>query len=176
MEIACRPTGGGWLLHLPGDIALTFCVAGPLGAGAFRLTARHIAHAIAAGCSTNDRDAVVFTGLSIPASREEVCFERADRDEVVLGDVKVAGVALARLGRSALVQTAVPLMSPGDANIRSFARRFDAMREAASAALAGRDSESIVAATIDALSRRLNVPLVEWSWQPVSDERSSGQP
>ena len=166
VDLVRRPTGGGWLLHLPGDLSVTFADPGPLGPGAFRATARRVSRAIAGGLAEQGRRAEVLTGLSRPASRAEVCFERADRDEVVLGEAKAAGVALARLGRSVLVQSALPLAEPR-AELAEFAARFDPKRAMATRALAevnpDRLGESIAAALAQSFGERVE----EFAWPPT---------
>jgi lipoate-protein ligase A len=152
VEPARRPTGGGWLVHLPGDLAVTLAVPGPLGAGEFRAAARRTARLIARGLAAAGRDVDVLTGLVRPASRAEVCFQRADRDELVVGDTKVAGVALARLGRGALVQAAVPLVA-AEGPVESFAARADPRRADAVRALAGADRAALVEAIVGEFRR-----------------------
>ena len=148
--LARRPTGGGWLLHLPGDAALTLAL-GPLsGAGAFRETARRVARAIADALGRCGIPAEVLTGRGTPSTRSEVCFNRGDRDEVAVGSTKVAGVALARLGSAVLVQTALPLR-PSGGGLADFERRWDPARGAAVARLAGLDRERLREEFVEAL-------------------------
>ncbi len=142
VELARRPTGGGWLLHLPGDVALTLAIRGPQGAGEFRATARRVARAIASGLSRSGIEADVLTGRGAPADRSEICFSRGDRDEVAVGAVKVAGVALARLGPAILVQTAIPC-APADGALEELEARHDPARGRAVAALAGLAPEAL---------------------------------
>lgn len=167
-----RPTGGGWLLHLPGDLSVTYVDPGPLGPGAFRATARVVSRAIAAGLREQGRPAEVFTGLSHAASRAEVCFERADRDEVVLGTSKAAGVALARLGRSVLVQTAIPLASAGP-GLRAFAVRFDPKREPATRALSGVAAEALGESIAMALAKGAGESVEEFAWPSLWETEAS---
>ncbi len=164
IEVVRRPTGGGWLLHLPGDLSVTFVVRGPLGPGEFRGAARLIAKAISSGLQRAGRQAVVYTGLARPASRQEICFERADRDEVVVDDVKVAGVALARFGRAALVQTAIPLESALDPAVAGFAERFDPRRASAVLSTAGLDADRLWGGVVEALAILTDEPALPWSW------------
>ena len=163
VEVVRRPTGGGWLLHLPGDLALTTALAGPLRSGGFRRAARMTSQAIALGLAACGRPAIVFTGLSHPASRVEVCFQRADRDEVVLGSTKVAGVALARFGQAALVQAALPLV-PAPPELGVFAERWDAHRAAAAAESAGIERDALWRGTVDALARIADLRARAWHW------------
>lgn len=164
IEVVRRPTGGGWLLHLPGDLSVTFVVRGPLGPGEFRGAARLIARAISSGLQRAGRQAVVYTGLTRPASRAEICFERADRDEVVVDDVKVAGVALARFGRAALVQTAIPLVSAAQPALAGFAERFDTRRASAVLSTAGLDADRLWESIVEALAILTDEPALPWSW------------
>jgi lipoate-protein ligase A len=163
VEVVRRPTGGGWLLHLPGDLALTTALSGPLRSGDFRRASRMTSQAIALGLAACGRPAIVFTGLSHPASRAEVCFQRADRDEVVLGSRKVAGVALARFGQAALVQVALPLV-PAPPEFGEFAARWDAHRGAAAAESAGIDRDALWRGTVDALARIADLRAHAWHW------------
>ncbi len=158
-----RPTGGGWLLHLPGDLSLTFVDGGPLGPGALRGTARRTAQALAAALGATGRSALVLTGAMMQPSRAEVCFERADRDEVVAGETKVAGVALARLGRAALVQTAVPLTAPRGP-VAAFAARWDPRRAAAQGLLEGLPAARLAHAALDALAAALQATVEDAAW------------
>lgn len=167
VEVVRRPTGGGWLLHWPGDLAITIGYSGPLRAGELRRCSRQLAQAIALGLSAQRRLAMVFDGGESAKSRAEVCFERVDRDEVVVDRTKVAGVALCRYGRAALVQSAIPLTKVDDARM-SFSDRWDPLRAAAAAACVGVDREalarSIVAALAAVGSYREGRP---WSWPAV---------
>ncbi len=158
-----RPTGGGWLLHLPGDLSLTFVDAGPLGPGALRATARHTAQALASALGAAGRAAVVLTGAMMPASRAAVCFERADRDEVVTGETKVAGVALARLGRAALVQTALPLVA-AQGDVAAFAQRWDPRRAAAQHVLDGLPAERLARAALEELAAAVHATVEDGPW------------
>ncbi|RMF74200.1 MAG: hypothetical protein D6738_06915 [Acidobacteria bacterium] len=139
VAIARRPTGGGWLLHLPGDAALTLVLRGRPTPGEFRATARRVARAIVAGLSACGVDAAVLTGHGTPAVRSDICFARGDRDEVAVGTTKVAGVALARLGPVVLVQAALPLV-PARGPAAGFEARWDPTRARAVEALAGADA------------------------------------
>lgn len=163
IEVVRRPTGGGWLLHLPGDLALTTALAGPLRSGDFRRAARMTSQAIALGLASCGRPAIVFAGLSHPAARAEVCFQRADRDEVVLGSTKVAGVALARFGQAALVQAALPLAA-APPELAEFAERWDGCRAAAAAESIGIDREALWRGTVDALARIVELRPRVWHW------------
>ncbi|MBP7147196.1 MAG: hypothetical protein KBD01_06605 [Acidobacteria bacterium] len=150
VDVVRRPTGGGWLLHLPGDLAVTLAVAGPLRAGEFRRAARLVAGALARGLAGCGLPAAVFTG-SAPPARAAACFLRADRDEVVVGGTKVAGVALARQGRGAVVQSALPLVREPEA-LREFARAWDPARQLAADALAGAPRDRLWEETVAALA------------------------
>jgi len=163
VDVVRRPTGGGWLLHLPGDLALTTALSGPLRAGDFRRAARSTSQAIALGLAACGRPALVFTGLSRPVSRAEVCFQRADRDEVVMGATKVAGVALARFGQAALVQAALPLAA-APPELGGFARRWDANRASAAVECVGIDREALWRGTLDALARIVDLRVRAWHW------------
>jgi lipoate-protein ligase A len=163
VEVVRRPTGGGWLLHLPGDLALTTALSGPLRSGDFRRAARMTSQAIALGLASCGRPAIVFTGLTHPASRAEVCFQRADRDEVLLGSTKVAGVALARFGQAALVQAALPLV-PAPPELETFAERWDVHRAAAAAESVGIDRDALWRGTVDALARIAELRAYAWHW------------
>jgi lipoate-protein ligase A len=163
VEVVRRPTGGGWLLHLPGDLALTTALSGPLRSGDFRRAARMTSQAIALGLAACGRPAIVFTGLSHPASRADVCFQRADRDEVVMGSTKVAGVALARFGQAALVQAALPLAT-APPELGAFAERWDAHRAAAAAESVGIDRDALWRGTVDALARIADLRARTWHW------------
>lgn len=163
VELVRRPTGGGWLLHLPGDLAVTTALAGPLRSGDFRRAARMTSQAIALGLAACGRPAIVFAGLSHPASRAEVCFQRADRDEVILGSTKVAGVALARFGQTALVQAALPLV-PAPPELGPFAERWDAHRAAAAAESCGIDRDALWRGMVDALARIAELQPRAWHW------------
>lgn len=171
VEVVRRPTGGGWLLHLPGDLALTLAVAGPLASGGLRRAARVTAQAIAHGMAACGRPALVFTGVRAPASRAEVCFMRADRDEVVVGATKVAGVALARLGRSALVQSAAPL-TPPPRDLGVFADRWDPQRRAAVEAAGGADREAIWREATEALARMIEAKPTKIDWPTAGLRRA----
>jgi lipoate-protein ligase A len=163
IDVVRRPTGGGWLLHLPGDLALTTALAGPLRSGDFRRAARMTSQSIALGLAACGRPAIVFAGLTHPASRAEVCFQRADRDEILLGPTKVAGVALARFGQCALVQAALPLV-PAPPELAAFAERWDGRRGAAAAECVGIDRDTLWRGTVDALARIADVPARTWHW------------
>ncbi len=167
VEVVRRPTGGGWLLHWPGDLAVTVAFSGPLRAGELRRCSRQLAQSIALGLSAHRRPAMVFDGGDSAKSRAEVCFERVDRDEVVVDRTKVAGVALCRYGRAALVQSAIPLTKVDDGRM-SFSDRWDPLRAEAAVACAGVDRDgllrSIVAAFAAVGSYREGRP---WSWPPV---------
>jgi lipoate-protein ligase A len=157
-----RPTGGGWLLHLPGDPAVTVVAAGPLGAGELRGTARLAARGIALALAGAGRPGVALAGAVQPASRAEVCFERADRDEVVVGETKVAGVALARIGRSALVQAALPVVAAPPGTLAAFASRWDPRRAAAAEVLRGVDPARLAVEAGRALASILETEAVAW--------------
>jgi len=163
VDVVRRPTGGGWLLHLPGDLAVTMALSGPLRTGDFRRAARSASQAIALGLAACGRPALVFTGLSRPAARAEVCFQRADRDEVVLGATKVAGVALARFGQAAMVQAALPLAA-APPELGGFAGRWDANRAPAAAECVGLDREALWRGTVDALARIVDLQPHAWHW------------
>jgi len=152
-----RPTGGGWLLHLPGDLAITLVARGPLRAGELRGTARLLGEAIA---SALDRlglaaRAAVATVTPPGAGRADVCFQRVDREEVTAGSTKVAGVALARVGRAALVQAAIPLV-PAEERLAAFEARWDPRRREAVVRTAGLDAARLAAAVEEAIARRLS--------------------
>jgi hypothetical protein len=166
IELVRRPTGGGWLMHLPGDLAVSVAVAGPLPAGGLRRVARQLAQAIALGLSSLGRPAMVFDGGESATRREDVCFQRTDRDEVVVDRTKVAGVALCRAGRGALVQAAIPLVIAPDP-IAAFERSWDPRRAEAveicqglDRALLSRRVEQAYAAVCGAEDLR------PWSWPP----------
>lgn len=163
IEVVRRPTGGGWLLHLPGDLAVSVAFSGPLRAGDFRRAARIASQAIALGLAHCGLPALVFTGLGLPASRADICFQRADRDEVVLGSTKVAGVALARFGGSALVQAAIPL-APLSAELLHFAEKWDAGRQPAVQATAGAGRDRIWSGAVEALGKILEASPSIWHW------------
>jgi len=163
IELVRRPTGGGWLLHLPGDLAVTLALAGPLRAGDFRRAARMTSQALALGFAAAGKPALVFTGLAHAASRAEICFQRADRDEILIGSTKVAGVALARFGLAALVQAALPLVA-APAELSAFAARWDPMRAEAAAESLEIDRELLWRGTFEALGRLAERPGVGWHW------------
>lgn len=163
IDLVRRPTGGGWLLHLPGDLAVTLAFSGPLRTGDFRRSARIAAQAMALGLAHCGLPALVFTGLGLPVSRADICFQRADRDEVLLGSTKVAGVALARFGHSALVQCALPL-APIPAELAQFAERWDAERQAAALASQAAERDRIWSGAVEALGKILETDPVIWHW------------
>lgn len=171
VSLARRPTGGGWLLHLPGDLSITLAVRGPLGPGDLRAAARTAALMISGGLEAAGLPALVFTGTGQPRSRAEVCFMRADRDEVVSGETKVAGVALARFGNSALVQTAIPLVPAADPLIL-FAQTWDPKRQAAAEMAQGLSSETVWRGALDVLERRHAIPSREWTVPPEGVARA----
>lgn len=173
VEVVRRPTGGGWLLHLPGDLALTLAVLGPLGQGDLRRAARLTSQAIAIGMAGCGRPALVFTGSVMPASRADVCFMRADRDEVTVGTTKIAGVALARFGRSALVQAAIPLVAH-PRELSGFAERWDPCRAPAAEVCDGLDRRVLWRAACDALVRLLEADARAWHW-PAAALRAAEQ-
>ncbi len=102
--------------------------------------------------------------------RAEVCFERVDREELTVGGVKVAGVALARVRRAALVQTAVPLV-PAPPELASFVADWDAARPAAARVLAGLEEGALHRAMVAALARS---ECFEWpaGWREAADQES----
>lgn len=172
VDLVRRPTGGGWLLHLPGDLALTFVPAGPLGPGALRGAARDLAQAIAAGMAAGGVPALVFTAMAAPgAGREDVCFLRTDRDEVVAAPrdddasarapIKLAGVALARIGRAALVQSALPLVAAPD-GLAPFVATWDPKRAPAVSASAGVDRAALCSLAARTLGARLGAAVRPW--------------
>lgn len=165
VELARRPTGGGWLLHLPGDLAVTTAIAGPLKAGDLRRGARHLAQAITLGFSAAGRAAMVLPPpeVALPG-RSEVCFARNDRDEVIIEQTKVAGIALCRFGRAALVQAAIPLVGATD-SLAAFAERWDPQRQLAVRVCAGIDRLDLAKAVIDGLAaiERSDVRPTAWS-------------
>jgi len=154
--LARRPTGGGWLLHLPGDLAVTLVARGPLGPGDFRGTARLVGEAIAAALARRGTAARAAPAAASPpgTGRAEVCFQRVDREEVKSGSTKVAGVALARAGRAALVQAAIPLV-PAGGPLSAFESRWDPRRAAAVGRTAGVGERSLAAALGEEIARRL---------------------
>ena len=156
VALARRPTGGGWLLHLPGDLAVTLVLRGPLRAGELRGAARATGEAIAAALGALGVDAAAAPPAASPpgTGRADVCFQRVDREEVVAGASKVAGVALARFGRAALVQAAIPLV-PARGRLAAFEARWDPRRREAVARTAAIDAGSLAAAVETELSRRL---------------------
>ncbi len=167
VELVRRPTGGGWLLHWPGDLAISVAFAGPLRAGELRRCSRQLAQAIALGLAAERRPAMVFEGGESATSRSDVCFQRVDRDEVVVDRTKVAGVALCRFGRTALVQSAVPLARIDD-RLMAFCERWDPRRNDGVAACQGVDSDRLrhgIAAAFAAVGPyREGRP---WSWPAV---------
>jgi lipoate-protein ligase A len=173
-RVVRRPTGGGWLLHLPGDLSLTYADPGPLGAGDFRATARRVARALAGALEEQGVPAVVLLGLARPRERAEICFERADRDEVVVGSTKVCGVALARFGRAALVQSAVPL-AEASAELAALAERVDPKRAAAAAALRGTEPERAASAALRAVAGDPTRSPPSWSWPAAWLERAGAK-
>lgn len=168
--LARRPTGGGWLLHLPGDLSITLAVRGPLGPGDLRAAARTAALMISGGLEAAGLPALVFTGTGQPRSRAEVCFMRTDRDEVVSGETKVAGVALARFGNSALVQTAIPLVPAAD-RLDLFAQTWDPKRQAAAEKAQGLAPQTVWRGALAVLERRYGLPLREWTVPPAGAVR-----
>ncbi len=190
-----RPTGGGWLLHLPGDPSLTLVRGGPLSPGDLRRATRTVAQAIADALEALGLPAVVFLGGppglppgSAPApglsasgspaaharaTREEICFRRTDRDEVTVDGVKVAGVALARQGRAAVVQSAIPLALPAPGPLAAFAARWDPDRAAALRALRGVTAEALRPRALEAALRRLGGARADWSWTDAARARAA---
>ncbi|HHN74715.1 MAG TPA: hypothetical protein ENK10_05750 [Acidobacteria bacterium] len=147
VEVVVRPTGGGWLLHLPGDLALSAAFPGPLGRGDLRGSARAVGELIVRALAVGGLPAHLVsaaTAAASPATRAEVCFQRADREEVTIDQVKAAGVALARIRGAVLIQSAIPLIEP-PAGLVSFARRWDPARAAAVEGLAGLDYRLLTA-------------------------------
>lgn len=159
-----RPTGGGWLLHLPGDLSVSYVVAGPLGPGELRGAAAGLAEAIAGALGAAGRDARVQAAHpASKSSRAMVCFERLDREEVAVDDCKVAGIALARVSRSALVQSAVPLQTE-DSALAGYVSRWDPQRTAAAATLAGLSGDQLAARIVGLLAQQLGHELLSWQW------------
>ncbi|MDQ7006825.1 MAG: hypothetical protein Q9Q40_06300 [Acidobacteriota bacterium] len=153
VEVVGRPTGGGWLLHLPGDLALTGAFPGPLGRGDLRGCARVVGRLIEVALASCGLPAGVVDGQAVAGpgpGRAEICFQRADREEVVVGDVKAAGVALARVHGAVLIQSAIPLVAPPDA-LRAFADRWDPARQAAVRRLGGVDESLLTRCLLRAI-------------------------
>ncbi len=151
-----RPTGGGWLLHLPGDLAVTLVARGPLRAGELRGTARLVGEAIAGALERLGLGARAAAASATPpgAGRADVCFQRVDREEVTAGSTKVAGVALARVGRAALVQAAIPLVA-ATGPLAAFEARWDPRRREAVARTAGIAPGPLAAAIEEGIAERL---------------------
>ncbi len=159
-----RPTGGGWLLHLPGDLSMTYVVAGPLGPGELRGAAGGLALAIAGALSLAGREARVQAAHpASKSSRAMVCFERLDREEVAVKDCKVAGIALARVSRSALVQSAVPLQ-PEDSALAGYVSRWDPQRTAAASTLAGLPGDQLASEIVGLLAQHRGHLRLSWQW------------
>ncbi|UCF68612.1 MAG: hypothetical protein JSV80_04780, partial [Acidobacteriota bacterium] len=160
-----RPTGGGWLLHLPGDLAVTLAVAGPLRAGQLRGAARFVSRLIATMLQEAGLAAAASLGGGPERRREEICFQRVDRDEVTVDGIKVAGVAVARLGRSGLVQAAMPL-EPAPPELEQLAARWDPKRAAAAAVTQAVDRVWLRRAARAAAGRLAGAAVRRASWSP----------
>jgi lipoate-protein ligase A len=165
VTVARRPTGGGWLLHLPGDLSPTWIAAGPLRAGELRGVAAALSGTIVEALRRLGVPAEIATDTDRGPSRAEICFSRADREEVVAGGVKLAGVALARLGRGALVQAAIPL-SPAMPSLLPVVAEWDPQRETTAQALAGIDLAELRHAIIEVSRRAASRAPTRWFWPP----------
>lgn len=157
VDLVRRPTGGGWLLHLPGDLAVTFARRGPLGPGAFRGAQRFVASRLAEALASVGAPAELAPAPPGPARRAAACFARVDASELVEGgegarpgETKLAGIALARIARCVLVQSALPLVPASDGPLAAFARRWDPARAAAVRRLAPLTSERLARAVATA--------------------------
>ncbi len=168
VELVRRPTGGGWLLHLPGDLSITFALPGPLRAGQLRGAAATLGRGIAHGLRMLGHDAdFVVTPAGSGVGCEAICFDRIDREEVSVEGTKVAGVALARIARSALVQSALPV-TPAPPELVAFTARWDPQREDACHRLARVDAFELARTVQESVARQLGreVQVISWpaSW------------
>jgi lipoate-protein ligase A len=162
---ARRPTGGGWLLHVPGDLAVTLALRDPSRVGTLRRGTRLLAQAIVLTLGELGRSAMIVTSKGV-ATRATTCFARHDRDEILISGHKVAGIALCRLGRTALIQAALPLSSPPVA-LTAFAARYDPARAEAVAQLGSLDRLRWRELCVDAVAALLGLPKQRWSWDPA---------
>jgi hypothetical protein len=169
IDVVRRPTGGGWLLHQPGDVSLTYVAAGPLRAGGLRGAAATIADGIAAGLAAAGRSGEVQRPGRGPGARAAVCFAQVDREEVADEGVKVAGVAVVLRRRTALVQTALPCVPARPAPVAAFAERWDPRRALAVDRLLGLDHERLFSAVIDRIAERSGASAMPLSWEPEWD-------
>lgn len=172
VEVVRRPTGGGWLLHLPGDLSVSYLVAGPLRSGQLRGAAATIAAGLSQALVRAGRRGRVQRPESGVSTRSAVCFARVDREEVADDGVKVAGVAIVLRRRAALAQTALPLEPPGDARLEGFAERWDPQRRLAVDRLLGLDPERLAEGSSRSLAVSLETPLRHPPWEVEWEERS----
>lgn len=163
VEVARRPTGGGWLLHLPGDLALTLVRSSALRAGELRGAAALLSDAIASGFAASGIRATVAPRSVSGGDRAQICFARTDREEVHVGPTKVAGVAIARVGRAAVVQAAIPLVAVTE-KLAAIACRWDPLRGAAATVSGAADPLALRYAVIAQLERRTGRSSRPWFW------------
>lgn len=173
IDVVRRPTGGGWLLHLPGDLSITYVVAGPLRAGGLRGAAATIAEGIAAGLGATGRSGRVQQPGEGRSARASICFAQVDREEVADGEVKVAGVAVVLRKRAALVQTALPSADAAPERVAAFERRWDPRRALAVERLRDLDHERAFDAVAERVAGEVGAEQRTLPWEADWDARAA---
>lgn len=168
-----RPTGGGWLLHLPGDVSISYLEAGPVGSGGLRAAAARIGSAIARGLEAQGvQGRVQQPDGPGAAGRSDVCFARVDREEVAEEGVKVAGVAVGVRRRAVLAQTALPLATPRQSALADFAARWDPRRELAVERLRGVDGQRLIESVVVAVASAVGGDRAREDWPEAWERRA----
>ncbi len=148
-----RPTGGGWLLHLAGDLAVSLALAGPLRPGDFRSAASWLGEMIAEACRRLGAEAMVSRTEVLPPRRAEICFARTDKNEIAVDGVKIAGIALARIRGGVLAQAAIPLVR-ATPSVEAFEKRWDPSRSDAVRVLQGIEAANLAATLAEAMKAK----------------------